>query len=152
VSLSNRLSCIVRRPLVLAIIAVALGLVPCGVVGLGIALVLAIPSCVAGEEQAKVRRALADIRGLDAAVAMYAIEHEGRAPGSIEDLLFLLNGRETGRVPADPWGTPYQLAPKMEHELLPGVRSLGSDGRLGGEGWAADLDSEDAREAPEAHQ
>lgn len=44
------------------------------------------------------------------------------------------------RIPTDPWGTPYAYLSNNKHFLL---KSLGADGREGGEGTAADIDSND---------
>jgi len=50
-----------------------------------------------------------------------------------------------GRVLLDPWRNPYvYIAPTPEHPEAR-VISLGSDGRFGGEGDAADIDSDTMR-------
>jgi general secretion pathway protein G len=44
-----------------------------------------------------------------------------------------------GRVPLDPWGHPYQYRVNVEHNPPYEIVSLGSDGREGGNGTAADI-------------
>jgi general secretion pathway protein G len=44
-----------------------------------------------------------------------------------------------GKVPADPWGHPYQYRPSTERVPPYEILSLGSDGREGGSGTAADI-------------
>ena len=44
-----------------------------------------------------------------------------------------------GKVPADPWGHPYQYRSSIERVPPYEIMSLGSDGREGGSGNAADI-------------
>jgi general secretion pathway protein G len=44
-----------------------------------------------------------------------------------------------GKVPADPWGHPYQYRSSIERVPPYEILSLGSDGREGGSGTAADI-------------
>jgi general secretion pathway protein G len=44
-----------------------------------------------------------------------------------------------GRVPADPWGNPYQYRSPVDHTPPYEILSFGSDGREGGTGNAADI-------------
>jgi general secretion pathway protein G len=46
-------------------------------------------------------------------------------------------------VPLDPWGHPYQYRSPVEHMPPYEIKSLGSDGREGGTGNAADISSND---------
>jgi general secretion pathway protein G len=46
-----------------------------------------------------------------------------------------------GRVPLDPWGHPYQYRSPVDHTPPYEILSLGSDGRAGGTGDAADISS-----------
>lgn len=87
----------------------------------------------------------ADILVLTGAVERYALEHEGAFPSSLLDLV---TPDENGfryldieRVPRDPWGREYQYFPPglLGPEAV--VRSLGSDGAVGGSGEAQDLDN-----------
>ena len=48
-----------------------------------------------------------------------------------------------GAVPLDPWGHPYQYRSPVEHMPPYEIKSLGSDGREGGSGNAADISSSD---------
>ena len=42
-------------------------------------------------------------------------------------------------MPLDPWGHPYVYEPPADAARAPRVHSLGSDGKPGGEGLAADI-------------
>ena len=99
------------------------GLFAYGVLG---AWILPPPKLCYGEPNA--RKLERDLRTLVAALEEYAAEHQGRLPESLEAL--------PDRPPLDPWGNRYAYDPRRRV-----VRSLGSDGALGGEGTDADVDS-----------
>jgi general secretion pathway protein G len=104
-------------------------------------------------DQAKVAQAKGSISALKSALEMYRSAC-GSYPSEEEGLLALVQRPESSQgadrwsgpyvesLPAsDPWGNPYAYA------LVSGgqgcaVRSLGSDGREGGSGTAADISSE----------
>jgi Type II secretion system (T2SS), protein G len=66
---------------------------------------------------------------------------------SREDGVCVLRDAE-GRLLLDPWKRPYvYLGPTAEHPR-PRVVSLGADGKPGGEGESADIDSDQLLEEP----
>ncbi len=101
-------------------------------------------------DDARVKAALQDVRTLDQALEIYRLQNgfypstdQGlealvRRPGGSPEPRNWKTGGYIKQLPKDPWGTPYQY-------LNPGVNgtvdvySLGADGRLGGEGLAADI-------------
>jgi len=120
------------------------------VVILSVLAVVIVPRVIDRPDQARVARARADIAALSAALNLYRLDN-GAYPTTDQGLEALAtrparppvppNWAEGGyidRVPADPWGRPYQY-------LSPGVRgsfdlmSFGADGRPGGSGVDADI-------------
>ena len=96
---------------------------------------------------AQATTALADIQMLMNACDEYAIDHAGRYPESLEELV---TPNERGHrilkqdtVPTDPWDNEYVYEPPGSGEVLPVIYSLGRDGALGGEGDDADISSRD---------
>ncbi|MGD2131796.1 MAG: type II secretion system major pseudopilin GspG [Maricaulaceae bacterium] len=101
-------------------------------------------------DQAMVEKARADIRTLEMALDMYRADMLVY-PSTEENLDALVAApaghpraerfREDGyirRLPADPWGNPYQYVSPGESRAFD-VYSLGADGRLGGEGLDQDI-------------
>ena len=91
--------------------------------------------------------AMADIAMLIGACDDYAIDHAGRYPESLEELV---TPDERGQailkqesVPKDPWGNEYLYEPPGSGEVKPIVYSTGRDGALGGEGDDEDISSRD---------
>ena len=91
----------------------------------------------------------ADIVGIENALEQYAFENNGQFP---ETLDVLTQPDENGfrfldrdELPVDQWGRPYGYERPSHPGLRPRVFTLGSDGRVGGEGDARDLDGEMAR-------
>ena len=115
----------------------AVGALGCGGFLFLFVVVLAVPNVVSKLNEAMAQKAKADIRTLESAAELYAIQHDGKFPPSLKSL-------DAGDVPAaDPWGNPY------DYELLEtGVRitSYGSDGAPGGTGPAQDIDNQTMRE------
>ena len=120
------------------------------VVILSILAVVIVPRVIDRPDQARVARARADIAALSAALNLYRLDN-GAYPTTEQGLPALAsrpttppvpsNWAQNGyidRIPADPWGRPYQY-------LVPGVHgqfdvfSLGADGRSGGTGTDADI-------------
>jgi general secretion pathway protein G len=52
------------------------------------------------------------------------------------------------KVPADPWGREYLYDPPGEDQKRPRVYTLGADGKVGGAGEDADVDSWTMRDGP----
>jgi general secretion pathway protein G len=120
------------------------------VVILALLAVVIVPRVIDRPDQARVARARADIAALAAALNLYRLDN-GVWPTTEQGLEALVArptrppvppnwapGGYIDRIPADPWGRPYQY-------LQPGVRgpfdlmSLGADGRPGGSGMDADI-------------
>lgn len=115
------------------------------VVILSILAVVIVPRVIDRPDQARVARAQADISALSSALDLYRLDNhvypttdQGlealiRRPSTPPDPPNWSEGGYVERLPADPWGRPYQY-------LSPGVHgtydlfSLGADGRPGGTG------------------
>lgn len=96
-------------------------------------------------------RARTDIAAILAALDEYAILNAQKYPGS---LLPLFTPDENGnaylettshKVPVDPWQRPYLYDPPGPARANPRVWSLGRDGKPGGIGDDADVDSDKLR-------
>ena len=120
------------------------------VVIIGILGALVVPQVMGRPDQAKVTVARGDLKAVASALEMYRLDNHGY-PGTEQGLEALVTRPAEGApnwnaegylrsVPVDPWGRPYLY-------LSPGdgvpyrLYSLGADGRPGGEGSDADLDS-----------
>ena len=120
------------------------------VVIIGLLATLVLPRVLGRQDQAFIVKAKSDIRGLSSALKLYKLDNFNY-PSTQQGLEALTkqpageplaknwkSGGYIERLPNDPWGNAYQyLAPgeKMEFDLW----SLGADGRIGGEGVAADI-------------
>ncbi|WP_169802964.1 type II secretion system major pseudopilin GspG [Thauera butanivorans] len=117
---------------------------------LGVLAALVVPRVMSRPDEARVVAARQDIASLMQALKLYKLDNR-RYP-STEQGLNALVLRPTiaplpdnwkpyvERLPADPWGNPYQyLNPGINGEV--DVMSLGADGRSGGEGFDADIGS-----------
>lgn len=122
------------------------------VVIIGILAALVVPKVMGRPDQAKVTVARGDLKAIGSALEMYRLDNR-RYPDTQQGLQALVQRPPGGaenwnpegylaRLPVDPWGNPYLY-------LAPGSRegydlwSYGADGREGGEGLDADLDSRD---------
>ena len=116
-----------------------------------IALIAALvgPRLFAQLDHAKVTTARVQVRSLETALQTMELDI-GRYPTEGEGLNLLVQGdRKTvagwngpylaSGVPMDPWGHPYVYEPPPDAAHAPKVHSLGSDGKPGGEGLAADI-------------
>lgn len=122
------------------------------IVIIGIIGALVVPNIAGRQDQAQVTAARSDLRSLGNALEMYKLDNN-HYPSTEQGLDALVerpsgfpepqNWQQGGYVrslPEDPWGNPYQyIATSNGFELF----SLGSDGRQGGEGSAADIRFED---------
>lgn len=120
------------------------------IVILGILAALVVPRIMSRPDEARVTAARQDIASLMQALKLYRLDNR-RYPTTEQGLRALVE-RPAGepqppnwkpyldRLPADPWGTPYQyLNPGLHGEV--DVMSFGADGRAGGEGFDADVGS-----------
>ena len=95
------------------------------------------------QDRAMREKARADIAVLEQAIETFRLETL-RFPTAAEGLQALVappNGRDGGyirRLPADPWGNPYQYAFPGEKGRFD-IYSFGADGVKGGEGNDADI-------------
>jgi len=118
------------------------------IVIIGLLMTLVVPNIIKRFFQAQSTKAKADIVALGHALDEYAINNSGKYPDSLEPLVQPdANGNSylegyNGKVPKDPWNNDYQYEGPQPGRSHPRVISFGSDGAPGGEGDAADIDSE----------
>ena len=116
-----------------------------------IALIAALvgPRLFAQLDHAKVTTARVQVRSLETALQTMELDI-GRYPTEGEGLSLLVQGDHkavagwngpylASGVPMDPWGHAYVYEPPADAAHAPKVHSLGSDGKPGGEGLAADI-------------
>lgn len=120
------------------------------VVIIGILGALVVPQVMGRPDQAKVTVARGDLKAVASALEMYRLDNHVY-PDTQQGLEALVQRPEQGApnwnregylrtLPVDPWGRPYlYLSPGMGAPYQ--LYSLGADGRQGGEGTDADLDS-----------
>jgi general secretion pathway protein G len=129
----------------------ALGCAACvgGVILLGVLAAIVAPNLLQRIEFARHKMAEIDVIALSNALDTYAAENGGAFPATLEVLLTpdeqgrtVLNGYAS--VPLDPWGNPYQYLP-AQGSAPPRIQSFGKDGRPGGTGENADVDSQSLR-------
>lgn len=110
---------------------------------------LIVPNVIGRPDQARVTTATTDLRTIGAALKMYRLDN-GDYPTGNQGLKALAERPATPplpsswspegylpQVPVDPWGNPY-----VYEAPAPGgfaLKSLGKDGKPGGEGLDADL-------------
>lgn len=92
--------------------------------------------------------AKADITSIEMSLTEYAINNKGAFPTTLEPLVTpdtngrcYLEGRNM-KLPLDPWKRPYLYEPPTPGHPRPRVWSYGADGKLGGTGDNADVDSD----------
>jgi general secretion pathway protein G len=120
------------------------------VVIMGILAALVVPRLLERPDQARAVAASQDIGTLMQALKLYRLDN-GRYPETAQGLQALVQRPQTGvvppnwratleRLPADPWGQPYQyLNPGVHGDI--DVFSLGADAQPGGDGPDADIGS-----------
>lgn len=116
----------------------------------GVMTALIAPAVLNRAAEAKVTAARSDINTLMQALKMYKLDNN-RFPTAEQGLEALIQKPTGGpipgnwkpyleKLPADPWGTPYQYAnPGIKGEI--DVYSFGADKQAGGEGNDADVGS-----------
>jgi len=117
---------------------------------LGLLISLAAPRILGRTDEARVTKAMADIKAVETALGMYKLD-SGIYPTTEQGLQALVepptsgpeprNWRAEGyleRVPLDPWDRDFLYASDGRTYVL---RSMGADGEEGGDGVDADLDS-----------
>lgn len=119
------------------------------VVILGILGAIVVPRVMERPGEARITRARADIQAIQTALDMYRLDNFSYPSGAqgLEALVSRPSGAPEApnwkgpyleRMPADPWGRPYEYRNPGQHGAVD-VFSLGADGRPGGEGEAADI-------------
>ncbi len=120
------------------------------IVILGILAALVVPRILGRTDEARVVAARSDVATLVQALKLYRLDNR-RYPSTEQGLQALVvrptaapapenwkSGGYLERLPADPWGNPYQyLSPGLHGEV--DVFSLGADAQPGGEGIDADI-------------
>lgn len=122
------------------------------IVILGILATLIIPKIMDRPDEARRTKAILDIQSIGQALDMYRLDNH-RYPTTEQGLQALVDRPEVepvpgrwrsggylGKLPVDPWDTPYvYLSPGLrgDYDLV----SFGGDGELGGEGKGADIES-----------
>ena len=117
---------------------------------LGLLISLAAPRIIGRTDDARIVKAMADIKAIEEALALYKLD-SSRYPTTEQGLIALVEQPTTGelprrwredgyleRVPLDPWGNELIYAADGRSYIL---RSLGADSNEGGEGVDADIDS-----------
>ena len=120
------------------------------VVIIGLLATLVLPRVLGRQDQAMIAKAKVDIQALSSALKLYKLDNfnypstsQGlesliKNPGGDPPAKNWKKGGYVERLPADPWGNPYQyLSPgeKMEFDIW----SYGADGRTGGDGTSAEI-------------
>ncbi len=117
---------------------------------IGVLAALIVPSLMDRPDQARATAARQDVAAIMQALKLYRLDNGGY-PSATQGLRALVEKPTTGkppanwrtyleRLPADPWGNPYQyLNPGTHGEV--DVFSLGADGEPGGEKANADIGS-----------
>ena len=117
---------------------------------IGVLAALIVPNVLDRADDARVTAARTDVNNLMQALKLYKLDNQ-RYPSAEQGLQALVAKPTVGsippnwkpyldKLPADPWGRPYQFAnPGIQGEI--DVYSLGGDGQAGGEGKDADVGS-----------
>lgn len=114
------------------------------IVILGLLATLVVPNVMKQLFRANRETAKSDIASIAQAVTNYQVEHAGKSPERIEDLI---TPDESGHAylsnyasaPKDPWKNEYVYQPPQSGQPF-NVLSYGADGQPGGEGDDADID------------
>ncbi len=127
---------LIEMIVVLAIIAVVAGLI--------------IPNVIGRPDEARVTVATADMQSISSALKMYRLDNK-TYPTTTQGLSALVDKPASapvpqnwhaegylGQAPTDPWGNPYVYRSPGAASPFD-LKSLGADGKQGGEGLNADL-------------
>lgn len=119
------------------------------VVIIGILAAVVVPQFMERPGEARITRAKQDIQGIVTALKLYRLDNFNY-PNSSQSLEALVSkpsgqpeapnwkGPYLDRLPKDPWGKPYIYQQPGQRGAFD-ISSLGSDGKAGGEGEAADI-------------
>ena len=121
---------------------------------LGILAAIVAPKIIGRTNDAKVAEAKVQIKDFETGLKLYKLDN-GFYPTTDQGLEALINAPSTDpapknyrpggyleqkKVPLDPWGNPYVYICPGEHGSYD-LSSLGADGKPGGTGYDADIDS-----------
>jgi len=117
---------------------------------IGVLAALIVPNVLDRADDARVTAARTDVNNLVQALKLYRLDNQ-RYPTTEQGLAALVNRpsaapaptnwrRYLDKLPADPWGRPYQYINPGVHGDVD-VLSLGADGAPGGDGLNADVGS-----------
>lgn len=124
------------------------------VVIIGILAAVVVPQFMERPGEARITRAKQDIQGVVTALKLYRLDNF-TYPNSSQGLDALVTkpsgqpeapnwkGPYLDRIPKDPWGRPYIYQQPGQHGAFD-VSSLGADGKVGGDGEAADVGNWDS--------
>ena len=117
---------------------------------IGLLATLVAPKIIGRADEARVTKAIADMKAIEQALNLYRLD-TGGYPTTEQGLEALVQKPERPpvprtwnpngylpRMPSDPWGNPYVYVSDGARFTL---KSTGADGVEGGEGRFADLDS-----------
>ncbi len=120
------------------------------VIILGILATIVLPRVMSRPDEARIIKAMQDIRTLEGALNLYKLDNFDY-PTTDQGLQALVQkpgaapeprrGKQDGyidRLPKDPWGEPYQYLNPGAHGAID-IYSLGADRQPGGEGNNADI-------------
>jgi general secretion pathway protein G len=107
---------------------------------LGVIMGLVLPNLIGKQKGAQIDAAKLQVRGVDSACDMYAVDHGGEYPISL-DALLANPGDDTNwkgpyfknasTIPADPWGSPIQYMQQGQNQPVgsdrPDIWSMGPD-------------------------
>jgi len=119
------------------------------IVILGMLATIVMPKILNRPEDAKQKKAIADIRNIETALALFKTD-TGRFPTTAENLQSLTKDPGIAgynaegyldKVPVDPWGKPYVYLCPSVHGKYYDLKSLGKDGENGGTGYDADIEN-----------
>lgn len=122
---------------------------------LGLLAAVLVPKIMDRPSEARVTKAVADMRALETALRFYKLDN-GRYPTTEQGLDALIhepdepptpNNWRTGgyleasSTPKDPWGSEYRYRSPGEDDRDYEITSLGADSEEGGEGYDKDINS-----------
>ena len=110
------------------------------------------PCFLCQTKKGQIGSAKAQIGNFKTAIELYRVDHHGKPPGDLLDLIVNSNRYRSGgdpwngpylqdvtSIPADPWGNPYVYNTSGSSEPPYEIISFGEDGKPGGTGNAEDL-------------
>lgn len=108
------------------------------IVIIGLLATVVVINVMPATDRAALTKAKADIATLEQGVEMYRLNRL-QYPTTEQGLAAIAAEGYIKRLPNDPWGKPYEYAAPGREGREFDIRSLGADGREGGEGEDADI-------------